>query len=448
MISDILITLLFVVLNGFFVAAEFAMVKVRSSQLELKAADGSNAAIISMGIVKNLNAYLSATQLGITLASLGLGWIGEGVVSRIILNIFHTFNIVADPILAHQIAIPVAFAIITVLHIVFGELAPKSIAIQKPEETTLSLAYPMQFFYFIFRPFIWFLNGFANLILRILGFNLSHKLETHSSEELQLLLEQGKDTGVIEPSEHELIKNVFSFNQITARQIMVPRTSINAIDNTMSTEDILTKVINDGYSRMPVFKDTVDNIIGLVYTKDLLRMLNSKHGVVLEQATRPPYFVPQTKKIHELLKELQNMHMHMAIVTDEFGGVAGIVTIEDILEELVGEIQDEHDEESPIVDKINDHEYLINALSTIEDVNEYLPEPLPKSSEYDTVAGMVSMLFGKIPEIGEKIKYLNFEITILRKSKQRVLVVKVYHEIIDEDNASVDTNAGSSNRHQ
>ncbi|TAH26331.1 MAG: HlyC/CorC family transporter [Cytophagales bacterium] len=436
MISDILITLLFVFLNGFFVAAEFAIVKVRSSQLELKAAEGSNVALVAMDIVKNLNAYLSATQLGITLASLGLGWIGESVVSRIILNLFELLGFASDPILAHQIAIPCAFAIITVLHIVFGELAPKSIAIHLPEETTLSLSYPLRFFYIIFKPFIFFLNGFANLLLRILGFNISNKSESHSSEELQLLLEQGKDAGAIEPSEHELIKNVFSFNQISARQIMVPRTSINAIDSEMDTKEILSKVINDGYSRMPVYKDTIDNIVGLVYTKDLLRMLNSSSGVVLEQAIRPPYFVPQTKKIHELLKELQNMHMHMAIVTDEFGGVAGIVTIEDILEELVGEIQDEHDEESPIVDKINEKEYLVNALSTIEDVNEFLPDPLPKSSDYDTVAGLVSLVFGKIPEIGERIAYQNYEITILRKSKQRVLVVKLFYQIQELENTS------------
>lgn len=432
MILDIFITLLFVLLNGFFVAAEFAIVKVRSSQLELKAAEGSKAALISINIVKNLNAYLSATQLGITLASLGLGWIGESVVSKIILNILALAGLDADPVLAHQIAIPTAFAFITVLHIVFGELAPKSIAIQKPEETTLALAYPLNYFYLVCRPFIYFLNGFANLLLRIFGFNMHTKLESHSSEELQLLLEQGKDAGAIEHSEHELIKNVFNFNQISARQIMVPRTSINAIDSIMTSPEILTKVINDGYSRMPVYKETIDNIVGLVYTKDLLKMLNSPGGVVLEQAMRPPYFVPQTKKIHELLKELQTMHMHMAIVTDEFGGVAGIVTIEDILEELVGEIQDEHDEESPIVDKINEKEYLVNALSTIEDVNEYLPEALPKNADYDTVAGLVSMLFGKIPEIGERITYSSYEITILRKSKQRVLVAKLLYQDPEE----------------
>jgi CBS domain containing-hemolysin-like protein len=432
MISDIIITLIFVLLNGFFVAAEFAIVKVRSSQLEIKANEGNKSALLSINIIKNLNAYLSATQLGITLASLGLGWIGESVVSKLILNLFEIVGFNADPILAHQIALPIAFAIITVLHIVFGELAPKSIAIQSPESTTLALSYPLRFFYVVFKPFIYFLNGFANLLLKMIGFNLSAKIESHSSEELQLLLEQGKEGGAIEHSEYELIKNVFNFNQINARHIMVPRTSINAINNIMSSSEILTKVINEGYSRMPVYKDTIDNIIGLVYTKDLLRMLNSPTGVILEQAMRPPYFIPQTKKIHELLKELQNMHMHMAIVTDEFGGVAGIVTIEDILEELVGEIQDEHDEESPIVDKLSENEFLVNALANIEDINEFLPEPLPKNTEYDTVAGLVNMLFGKIPDIGERISFLNYEITILRKSKQRVLAVKLFHEIKEE----------------
>jgi CBS domain containing-hemolysin-like protein len=165
-------------------------------------------------------------------------------------------------------------------------------------------------------------------------------------------------------------------------------------------------------------------------------MMKKSENIILEQAMRPPYFIPQTKKINELLKELQDMHMHMAIVTDEFGGVAGIVTIEDILEELVGEIQDEHDEESPIVDKINEKEYLVNALSTIEDVNEYLPEALPTSTEYDTVAGLVNEVFGKIPAIGERIQYLHYELTVLRKSKQRVLVVKLYYNYVSASEAA------------
>jgi CBS domain containing-hemolysin-like protein len=426
MVLDIFITLVLVFLNGFFVAAEFAIVKVRASQLEVTAASGNNAALLSLNIIKNLNAYLSATQLGITLASLGLGWIGESVVTRIILNLFEFLGLAIAPQMAHNIALPSAFIFITILHIVFGELAPKSIAIQLPEPTTLSISYPLRFFYIVFKPFIWFLNGFANIILKMLGISLQTKVEAHSSEELELLIDQGKVTGALEPSEHELIKNVFNFNQITAKQIMVPRTSINAINSKLSPKEIINKIINDGYSRMPVYTETIDNIIGLVYTKDLLKMMNRNESIVLKDAIRPPYFVPQTKKINELLKELQEKHMHMAIVTDEFGGVAGIVTIEDIIEELVGEIQDEHDEESPFVEKINDKEYVVNALATIEDVNEFLPEPLPKSNEYDTVAGLVNMVFGKIPDLNEKIQYHNYEITILKKSKQSVLVVKLF----------------------
>ena len=257
---------------------------------------------------------------------------------------------------------------------------------------------------------------------------------------MELLIDQGKVTGALESSEHELMKNVFNFNQITAKQIMVPRTSINAIDAKLSSAEIINKIITDGYSRMPVFKDSIDNIIGLVYTKDLLKMMNRNEKIILKEAIRPPYFVPQTKKINELLKELQEKHMHMAIITDEFGGVAGIVTIEDIIEELVGEIQDEHDEEGPIVEKINEKEYIVNALSTIEDVNEYLPEPLPKSAEYDTVAGMVNMVFDKIPDLNETIKYQHYEISVLKKSKQSVVVVKLVHHPLT--NSSIEFEKG------
>lgn len=428
MITDIILTFLLVFLNGFFVAAEFAIVKVRTSQLEVRAATGNYASKVALSIAKHLDAYLSATQLGITLASLGLGWIGESVVSRMIIASMELLGIDIAPDLAHRIALPGAFILITVLHIVFGELAPKSIAIQRPEEVSIGIAYPLRLFYVIFRPFIWFLNGFANLLLRSTGFSPQENAEVHSAEELQYIIEQSKESGAIKASEHELIKNVFNFNLITARQIMVPRTSITAIDVSMPEDEIIDFVIREGYSRMPVYKDSIDNIIGVAYTKDLLKMIGKREQFNLNKATRPPYFVPHTKKINELLKELQDKHLHMAVITDEFGGVAGIVTIEDIIEELVGEIQDEHDEEAPIVEKLNEKEYVVNALSSIEDVNEYLPVPLPKSNSYDTVAGMVNAIFDKIPDLYEKTSFDEYEITILKKSKQSVLVVKLYHQ--------------------
>lgn len=425
MILDIILTLFLVFLNGFFVAAEFAMVKVRSSQLEIKAASGNHTSKAALTIVKNLDAYLSATQLGITLASLALGWIGESVVARLVLDSMDLMGMEADPALAHKIAIIIAFSIITVLHIVFGELAPKSIAIQRSEATTLAVTYPMKFFYVVFRPFIWFLNGFANIILRMLGFSDYDHMDVHTAEEIQLLIEQSTESGEFKDAEHELIKNVFNFNLITARQIMVPRTGICAIDTELSDQEVIELIIKEGYSRMPIYKDSIDNITGIVYIKDVLKMIGKKEKFDLKSAIRPPYFVPHTKKINELLKELQDKHMHMAVITDEFGGVAGIVTIEDILEELVGEIQDEHDEEAPIVEKLNNKEYVVNALSSIEDINEFLPIPLPKSSNYDTVAGMVNTIFDKIPDLYEKAEEGDYEFTILKKSKQSVLVVKL-----------------------
>lgn len=425
MLLDIFITLVLVFLNGFFVAAEFAMVKVRSSQLELKAHTGDKRAVLSLSIINNLNAYLSATQLGITLASLGLGWIGETVVASMMVDVLHFMKISQDPALVHSIAIAVAFASITVLHIVFGELAPKSLALFKPESVTLAVAYPMRFFYLVFRPAIWLLNGFANNVIKLIGFTPSEHAELHSAEELQLLLEHGRDTGAIEATEHELIQNVFGFNRITARQVMVPRTSINALDIESTPDELMTKIIQEGYSRMPVYKDNLDNIVGVVYTKDLVKMIHQKQELSLEKAMRAPFFIPETKKISELLKELQERHQHMAVVTDEFGGVAGIVTIEDIIEELVGEIQDEHDDEVPVVEKINEKEFLVNALASIDDINEYLPYPLKKDSDYDTLAGMVIHQSGRIPELNNRIKLGRYEVQILKKTKQTILGVKL-----------------------
>src|SRR6185437_369308 len=297
MLLDIFITLLLVFLNGFFVAAEFAIVKVRASQLELKASAGNKGAKASLNIIHNLDAYLSATQLGVTLASLGLGWIGESVVSRMVLNTMHFMGFDISHKLADDIALPIAFIVITVLHIIFGEQVPKSIAIQKAENTTLTVAYPLRVFYFVCKPVIWLLNSSSNSLLKIFGISLKDRREVHSAEELQLLLEQSTESGAIPQSEHELIKNVFNFNLITVRQIMVPRTGIHAIDIDLPQNEILNTIVSDGYSRMPVYRDTIDNIVGVVYTKDLLRMLNRKEGIDLKQAIRPPFFIPQTKKI-------------------------------------------------------------------------------------------------------------------------------------------------------
>ncbi len=426
MIGELILTLFLVLLNGFFVAAEFAIVKVRSSQVEIKAKDGSRVGVTAKHIVANLDAYLSATQLGITLASLGLGWVGEAVVSEVIMVSFDTFGLNIAPELSHQIAFPIAFLFITVMHIVFGELAPKSIAIQLPVRTTFAIALPLQIFYYIFRPFIWTLNSFATFILKLLGVSAVKGHEAHSSEELQLLLDQGKESGVLDSSEHELIKNVFDFNERAVKKIMVPRTKIIAISSAATGKEIVDSMTTEGYTRMPVYEENMDNIVGLLHVKDVLLKVKDNLSFVAKDILRPVMYVPEAKHISDLLTEMQHkQNPMMAIVLDEFGGTAGLVTMEDIVEELVGEIQDEYDEEKPVVEKISPTEYIVNAQATISDVNEFLPIALPEDDEYDSVAGLMNVIFEKIPDLHEKKELVGYECSIIKKSKLNVEMVKL-----------------------
>ncbi|RAU82106.1 hemolysin family protein [Pontibacter arcticus] len=421
MVFDIFLTIFLVLLNGFFVAAEFAIVKVRASQIELRAQTGNSLAKMAQHMLSHLDSYLSATQLGITLASLGLGWIGESVVSRIVIDIMNAFGYQGSEALAHSIALPISFAIITVLHIVFGELAPKSLAIQRSESTALAVSIPLRFFYILFRPFIWLLNGFANAVLRSMGIRPVHGSEVHSAEELRLLFEQSVESGAIQDSQHELMENVFQFNERMVKQIQVPRTKMIAIDVHIAETDLMDVIFNEGYSRLPVYDGNIDNIVGILYVKDILNIMRLGEPIVIEKLMRPAYFIPETKKINRLLKQFQRRHMHMAIATDEFGGVSGIVTIEDIIEELVGEIQDEYDEEAPIVERLSDFEYKVNGSAAISDANDHLPYSLPEGEDYETVGGFVNVLYGQIPEdSSEMATYKEYEVKVLERSERRV----------------------------
>lgn len=426
MALDIFITLLLVFFNGFFVAAEFAIVKVRASQLEVKVKQGNRFAILSKHIITHLDGYLAATQLGITLASLGLGWIGEPVVSKIIIRIMDLFGMDSNPDLAHHIALPVAFALITILHIVFGELAPKSIAIQRSEKTTLFIAYPLQFFFYLFRPFIWVLNGIANFVIKRLGISAIHGADIHSSEELQYLVKQGQKSGEIDDAEYKIIKNAFDFSEQTAKQIMVPRTKVFAIDLNDFNESMLDKIIEESYSRIPCFSDNLDNIVGVVSLKDILIATRKKGPFNIREIMRDILIVPDTKSIGQLLNEFQLKHQQMAIVVNEYGGTEGIITMEDILEELVGEIQDEYDNETPIVNYMAENTYNVIASASLDDINELLPHPIEQNEEYETLAGCILLIHGNIPNISEKIVFSDYEIKILKKHKNSITLVQLF----------------------
>lgn len=409
-------TLFLVVANGFFVAAEYAIVKVRASQIEIKVKTGSKVAQIAKHIIGNVHGYLLAAQLGITLSSLALGWVGVLVIGNSLIDAFSLLS---------GLGYAIAFLIVAIVHIVFGELVPKSIAIRRPIGTAMGVALPLRLLYLLFRPITWLLNGIANSLLRLVGFRTNVNEVYHSAEELQHLLDQGKESGALDTAEHELIKNVFDFNERIAKNIMVPRNKISAVEMDCPVSEFLDKITLEGYSRIPIYDDNIDQIIGVVHTKDILPIISKGRELVLKNIIRKPYFIPETKKINDLMAEFQQKRIQLAIVLDEFGGTAGMVTLEDIVEELVGEIQDEYDEEIPVVEKISDTEYMVDASANVHDVNELLPRELPESNDYDTVSGMVSDLFDRIPDVGEHREFHGYNFIIMKKTQQNIEFVKL-----------------------
>lgn len=420
MAGDLFITLLLILTNGFFVAAEFALVKVRASQLDTKAQKGSRRAALAKSLLEHLDAYLSATQLGITLASLALGAVGEEAISGLLEKTFPLLNTGAN----HGISLTIALTLLTFFHVTIGEQIPKMIGIKYCLQATLFIAWPMRIFYFICAPFIWFLNKSSNLALKIMGVKRSNEEGIHSEEELRLILTESEEGGAIKPSENELIQNVFDFDDRIVKQVMVPQNRIVALDVELGRNEITRRVIEEGFSRMPIYLGDIDNVIGIVHSKDLLRALIDNKFKSLKEIMRPVHFIPESMKINELLRDFQKHHYQMAIVTNEFGSTAGLVTMEDIIEELVGEIQDEHDEETPNVDKKSDIEFIVNAQAPITDVNQALPIALPENPTYETISGYINFIFGRIPAINDKRQMDGYEITILKRNKSSVESVR------------------------
>ena len=433
-IVKLLLAVFLVVLNGFFVAAEFSIVKVRYSQIQLKAAEGDSMAKQAEHIIKHLDEYLSATQLGITLASLALGWVGESAMHHVIENMFHYFNVAVADATITTISLVLSFLIITVMHIVFGELIPKSIAIRKSESTAMFIAMPLRVFYTVFKPFIWTMNHMSNAFLRLIKIHPASDQEIHSTEELQLLVKQSADSGAIEEENYEIIKNAFDFTDHSAKQIMIPRQNISSIDIEEPIENIINIIMESGYSRLPVYKDSIDNIIGIFYAKEIIREYVKRKGEIthedLNDLMREAFFVVGSKKISDLLKVFQQKKQHLAVVIDEFGGTEGIVTLEDILEELVGEIQDEEDEEEKIVDKVGENVFWVKATQPLDEINEKLPKifPLSEDGEYNTLAGFILHELEDIPEENQEFVMNDYQVKILKMQNKSVDLVELTYE--------------------
>ena len=433
-IIKLVLAVFLVLLNGFFVAAEFSIVKVRYSQIQLKAAEGHSMAKQAEHIIKHLDEYLSATQLGITLASLGLGFVGESALHHIFENLFSYFDLSVAEATVTTVSLVSSFLLITVMHIVFGELIPKSIAIRKSEPTAMFIAAPLRVFYTVFKPFIWSMNHMSNAFLRLIKIHPASDQEIHSTEELQLLVKQSADSGAIEEENYEIIKNAFDFTDHSAKQIMIPRQNISSIDIEQPIEEIINIIMEGGYSRLPVYEDSIDNIIGIFYAKEIIREYVKRKGEInhddLKDLMRDPFFVVGSKKISDLLKVFQQKKQHLAVVIDEFGGTEGIVTLEDILEELVGEIQDEEDEEERIVDKVGENVFWVKATQPLDEINESLPKmfPLSEDGEYNTLAGFILHELQDIPEENQEFNINDYHVKILKMQNKSVDLIELTYE--------------------
>ncbi|MBX9971807.1 hemolysin family protein [Cytobacillus firmus] len=380
-----------IALTAFFVASEFAIVKVRTSRIDQLIMEGNAKARSAKQVISSLDEYLSACQLGITITALGLGWLGEPTIERLLHPVFESINLQAS--LTHILSFVIAFSVVTFLHVVIGELAPKTFAIQKAEAITLSFSKPLILFYRIMYPFIWILNGSARIITGLFGLKpVSESEMAHSEEELRIILSESLKSGEINPSEYQYVDRIFEFDNRIAKEIMVPRTEIVTLPEDSSLAEILYLILNERYTRYPVTAGDKDNILGIINVKEILtdcvrKKCEGKHP--LRQYIKPVIRVIETIPIHDLLLRMQKERSHMAILLDEYGGTAGVVTVEDILEEIVGEIRDEFDaDELPFVQKSGENHYILDAKLLISEANDLLGTSL-SDDDVDTIGGWI-----------------------------------------------------------
>lgn len=412
-----------VLANGFFVAAEFSLVSVRRTRVEELIARGTRLAPLVKRAIQDPDRFIAATQLGITMASLGLGWIGEPAIAQLIAPLFTFLPGNWSDVALHGVAVAVAFGLITFLHVVLGELAPKSVALQYAEATALWVVRPTLWFENLFRPIIWFLNGTGNLILRLFGLRppTGHQ-KVHSAEELRLLVTESQKGGALEVQEREMIHRVLEFGETEAREVMIPRPEIVAIEAEANIEDLLRLFSQASHARFPVYSQNLDNIVGYVVVKDVLRALASDPASRerrVKELVRQTLFVSERRSIGELFTEMRKKQVQMAMVIDEHGGTAGIVTLEELVEEIVGRVSDELVKSRPAVETI-DELTVVDAQLGINEANAELALGLPEREEYETIAGFILWRLRRIPRLGEELRYNNLRFTVREMDGPRI----------------------------
>ena len=427
MVLKILLVLFLVFMNGFFVAAEFAIVKVRNSQIEVKKGVNKRVLATAKSVINNLDAYLAATQLGITLASLLLGWVGESVFTKIVLVFFNMLGF-GSAELAHKLAIPFAFILITILHIVLGELAPKSLAIRKSVAVTLAVSIPLKFFYYLLRPCIILLNGLANLLLRSIGIEPVHEQEDiHTEEELKVIITESHKGGVLEEAEKELIQNVFSLGDRKIQTLMTPRNEIVWINVNDTQEAIKGVILENKHTVYPLCEDELDNVIGFVYSKDIIGSDFDEVIQNLRKIMRPEQIVITSNKAYSVLEKFQKQRIYQALIIDEFGSVRGIVTINDIVDALVGDISETDEFEYRSI-RLSDGSLIVDGQIPFVEFLEKIgldDDVLPKDFDYITLGGYILDKLGRIPVKGDTVTWEDFQFMVLKMDNNRIDKVKV-----------------------
>jgi len=424
--------------NGFFVASEFAMVKVRKTRIEQLVNEGNFNAKIALEAIKDLDKFIAAVQLGVTISSIGLGWVGESTLARIIEPVFAYLPSISQSLATHTISVSIAFALITFMHVVLGELIPKSIALEYPEQTSLLIARPMHAISFVFTPFIWMLNGFGNLVLKLFHVPHQHKASlVHSTEELDMLVNASYDGGVLNETEKDILHNVFKFSDLTAKQVMTPRTNMVCIPNDMSLSELNKLASESQYTRYPVYDEDIDHITGLVHVKDLYSLSIKNEERPIKEIEREILLVPETITMDNLILEFKKRKGQIAIVIDEFGGTSGLITLEDVLEEIFGEVQDEFDEEEEICDivEIEPNHFSANAMVRLDEMAEFfgIHEDKIDDEDIDTIGGLVVKLLGRIAEVNDTVTFENLTFTVKEVDGARILKVDIIQQVTEPE---------------
>ena len=431
---SIISVILLVAANGFFVASEFALVAVRKSRIEAQAAEGDKAAVRLLGMLNNLNAYISATQLGITLSSLGLGWIGEPAVASLLDPVLFWLGSVTGlaflqtPTVLHAISFAIAFSLITFLHIVFGELAPKTAALELSERVSYVIAVPLLIFYKVFNYPIRLLDWAGTTTVRLFGLHPSGEHgSSYTEEEIRQLIRVSEESGHLNAEERNLINKVFEFSETTVKEAMVPRTEIVAVPENSTLEDIVRAFRQHGYSRIPVYRNSLDDMAGFVHSKDVLSYILRPKTFKLERIIQKPVYVVDTARLEDVLRQMQKEKFHFGFVVDEHGGVEGIITLEDLLEEIVGEISDEHDEEvNEQITELSDGSILLDGGLAVRDLNRKLDMNLPVSEGYTTVGGFLMSVAGSILSVGDVVPFNGHTFIVERVHKRRIMQVRMH----------------------